>query len=793
MKKVSSLAYWTFASVLTTSVATAKTEDAFESSSFPINQPHYFDENDSLSGGIGTSAFDPVSVAVAIVIGAYQIYQKQEQIDQDAEFYKTSLAQHQKFATETISLLNQNLDLTKKVLDKIDEQNFKAAYQRVSEFKRDFNIYLGDIKHPEDRYKISRQKDIEKLERYTKLASDIITIYDTAKNTNLLQEEQVITFISDLLMMAHSFYVEAGFQEVRREEEDGLTKDKMEVLADYVSDQMIGMFETPNHKGTTLVDILNHIVVNIPAYSVEITRNYLRSSTEQRKNIFKNDYDVSYLPILNGSNVTAKLLDGAFVNKVSGCVYKVNPYFKHGLYGYNIWSQREARMNFEIKGSAFSHLIGSAGYLFKREPQNCDFPYSEDNSSAVNHFLKNKLNFNDYPELVMPVYIKELNEVYKPLSNSMRSILDMYDYKYGDRTCYYQRQKCGKVEYIDKLAVIKTNIAAPYDAKVYVPELELSVSVNDKGTPIASWALKGNPEYDYQPQCAMYRNGIYTGNIPSSQTNWGLGKLFKNETVYLSCKVTFDYGSGYEHTINVNSPRYTHTHESALDELMGDVLDINVTRNDKDETAIYDSSSNNFKGLIEGNVDFVPGRRGLPDQAIRFNGAGRIVFPAFNNYLFGSNFTVSLWAKRTGGFDSYAGLINTGYASTGRWEIRMGSENSGQNIGGGVVTQNDPSVWDHSLLSISNNEWHHIVMTYNGEDVRFFIDGVEQYGRDQQGTPDFGPVVYKDKPLIIGQAGWGTMNNPEYFIGEIDDIKVFSRAIELIEVKALHLARDLYE
>ncbi|WP_395239501.1 LamG-like jellyroll fold domain-containing protein, partial [Salmonella sp. s54412] len=93
-----------------------------------------------------------------------------------------------------------------------------------------------------------------------------------------------------------------------------------------------------------------------------------------------------------------------------------------------------------------------------------------------------------------------------------------------------------------------------------------------------------------------------------------------------------------------------------------------------------------------------------------------------NGFSWGSEFSVSLWFKRTGVRSTYQGLINNGYGNYGSWEIRMGREQTGQMIGGGVLTTGSPTLWDYVGIKATFNHWHHVVMTYNGTQLDFYLD-----------------------------------------------------------------------
>jgi hypothetical protein len=163
-------------------------------------------------------------------------------------------------------------------------------------------------------------------------------------------------------------------------------------------------------------------------------------------------------------------------------------------------------------------------------------------------------------------------------------------------------------------------------------------------------------------------------------------------------------------------------------------------------------------------------------RAAKFDDNSRIAVHAFESFEWGDRFSVSLFFKRTGGEGNYQGIVNNGYYNHGSFEIRMGREQGGQMLGGGVITENHGEAWDHVGLTAAINEWHHVAMVYNDEKVHFYVDGVPE----PHATDDSGNMVEVSNPVYIGQAGDGT--DHEYFVGLIDEVKLYTRVLEEFEI-----------
>jgi hypothetical protein len=188
-----------------------------------------------------------------------------------------------------------------------------------------------------------------------------------------------------------------------------------------------------------------------------------------------------------------------------------------------------------------------------------------------------------------------------------------------------------------------------------------------------------------------------------------------------------------------------------------------------------DDSGNGKNGIIEG----VSANIGIRNSAACFDGNSKIIIEGFKNFTWGAGFSVSIWFKRTGQWGNYQGIINNGYSTSGSWEIRMGRENNGTFLGGGVITTTSPQTWDYQGLQASPNEWHHVVMTHDGKHLLYYLDSQEKTGKSKV----MGDILIKNTPVTIGQAGIGI--DKEYFYGCIDEAAIYDRALSKDEIVQL--------
>ena len=186
-------------------------------------------------------------------------------------------------------------------------------------------------------------------------------------------------------------------------------------------------------------------------------------------------------------------------------------------------------------------------------------------------------------------------------------------------------------------------------------------------------------------------------------------------------------------------------------------------------------------GIPIGQLQYVPGKVG---QAFSISGDGTdyVQVPDSPN-LEPTNVSVEAWVKSSGvgenqyliskgafgnNVASYA--LYTGYSSGLLFYISDGSNYiESPDAGAGI--------WD--------NQWHHVVGTFDGGTVRLFVDGSEV----GNGTPTDLKIGYglpTTNDLLIGN--YVGINRVFPFEGQIDEPSVYNRAISAAEVGSLFAA-----
>jgi hypothetical protein len=194
-----------------------------------------------------------------------------------------------------------------------------------------------------------------------------------------------------------------------------------------------------------------------------------------------------------------------------------------------------------------------------------------------------------------------------------------------------------------------------------------------------------------------------------------------------------------------------------------------------DGTADDSLGANN--GLLQGDVKFVTGKLG---QAFSFDG-NSFVEVANSPTLEPSTITVAAWVKSLGSPGAYRyvlakGLQNCDASSYGLYT----GENGGLSfyIYDGITYVSSPvegqELWDGS--------WHYVAGTYDGANVRLYVDGVEV----GTGTPAAIPINYAlptDQKFYIGAQSPGACGFTTKFVGDIDEARVWNRARSASEIQ----------
>ncbi len=191
--------------------------------------------------------------------------------------------------------------------------------------------------------------------------------------------------------------------------------------------------------------------------------------------------------------------------------------------------------------------------------------------------------------------------------------------------------------------------------------------------------------------------------------------------------------------------------------------------------AVADATGNGHRGTLKNGVSWTAGVIG---KALKFDGdAGQVDCGTSDALNVRKAVTLSAWVKCTVDpilWDGVAMKSDFGWVSGyGFWfqsaaEIRFFVGHHGS---------------DFASSSISPREWNHLAGTYDGKRIRIYVNGKEGTGKDRAGE-----IPPCSQSFYIGRASQATPTE-HTLNGEIDDVRLYDRALDESEIRALHALR----
>ena len=170
------------------------------------------------------------------------------------------------------------------------------------------------------------------------------------------------------------------------------------------------------------------------------------------------------------------------------------------------------------------------------------------------------------------------------------------------------------------------------------------------------------------------------------------------------------------------------------------------------------------------------------NRALQFDGiSNQVVIPGYKGILGASNRTVAAWIKTT----TTGTLLYWGVPTSNgqKWAVRVQSSNGTTGAlraecqGGYIVGDTD----------LRDGLWHHVACVFTNDstsitNVKLYVDGILQ-----------GVSAQKDMPVNTvanGDVLIGSDNQPLYFSGVMDEVRIYNRALSAGEVASLVTATN---
>ena len=190
-----------------------------------------------------------------------------------------------------------------------------------------------------------------------------------------------------------------------------------------------------------------------------------------------------------------------------------------------------------------------------------------------------------------------------------------------------------------------------------------------------------------------------------------------------------------------------------------------------------DESGHNQNATSYGNPIFIDDRKGNLSSAVEFDGIDDFVLTPLKNIQ--NTLTYSAWINANPKF-SEGSIICSRNILGDRWNglLTRGFYSDSLGILSLVLSNADSSLPMERLMQIWDEKWHHIVATYDRSIRKIYIDGVLALHADLDNFSFF----IDNNIAIGGSALLGILP----YVGKIDDVAVFNRALSQDEVMLLY-------
>jgi concanavalin A-like lectin/glucanase superfamily protein len=161
-------------------------------------------------------------------------------------------------------------------------------------------------------------------------------------------------------------------------------------------------------------------------------------------------------------------------------------------------------------------------------------------------------------------------------------------------------------------------------------------------------------------------------------------------------------------------------------------------------------------------AQYTPDRKGFANSALRLTGNS---FVKIFNVPQQTASSISVWV-RTYDLNQNLGIV------TGPTQGLILFQNPNLFIGGLTLVKGGISISTGLNKTVSDLNWHHLVVTYDGTSFKFYVDGILAGSSNMAGSLASALATY-----IIGNGYWK---------GAIDDLRFYSRTLTASDVTALY-------
>ena len=199
-------------------------------------------------------------------------------------------------------------------------------------------------------------------------------------------------------------------------------------------------------------------------------------------------------------------------------------------------------------------------------------------------------------------------------------------------------------------------------------------------------------------------------------------------------------------------------------------------------TTAFDASGNGNNAELRNGATWGPGRIG---GGLALDGTNDLAAIANAPSLaFSDKLTVAGWTRRTAAPVGWHNLVSRQLTTTNADQLLLAFKDATPYFG--VNTPNGGTLKAGSG-SVPLGQWVHLAGTYDGTRIILYVNGVERARVAKTGA-----LVASSRPVLLGANANGTdpLAGAEFLAGGLDEVRLFSRALDASEVAALAAGFD---
>jgi hypothetical protein len=186
-------------------------------------------------------------------------------------------------------------------------------------------------------------------------------------------------------------------------------------------------------------------------------------------------------------------------------------------------------------------------------------------------------------------------------------------------------------------------------------------------------------------------------------------------------------------------------------------------------TTAKDSSGGNHNGTLNGDAKWTQGKIG---GAVELDGkSGFVQIADKSAFDIGGQITIASWVKIRSVPAEYTAIVTKGDSS---WRLSTAQRERKFHCS---VNNYNSIILDGST-TVDANEWYHVAMVYNGDEIRIYVDG-----KLDATKPWKDGIAKNDFDVLIGE---NAEQKGRSFDGLIDDVRIYNYALKDFDIMALY-------